>query len=43
MNEDDEWEYDDWGGIMLRRGIVRAIADLGFDQPTPIQVKECHA
>jgi hypothetical protein len=26
MGEDDEWEYD----AMLRRGIVRAIADLGF-------------
>jgi len=35
---DDEYEYEGWGeGIMMRKCIVRALLEQGFEVPTPIQ------
>ena len=38
---DDAWEYGEWGGVMLRKCLVRALEDLKFVEPTPIQAAVC--
>jgi ATP-dependent RNA helicase DDX24/MAK5 len=34
---DDEFEYEEWGGIMLRKCLAKALHVQGFTTPTPIQ------
>jgi len=34
---DDGYEYEDWGGVMMRKCITKALLEKGFASPTPIQ------
>jgi len=34
---DDGFEYEDWGGVMMRKCITKALLEKGFATPTPIQ------
>eukprot|EP00960_Hanusia_phi_P023943 706341-Hanusia_phi.AAC.1 len=34
---DDQWEYEEWSSVMLRKCLVKALKGQGFDRPTPIQ------
>ncbi|EKX44561.1 hypothetical protein GUITHDRAFT_109675 [Guillardia theta CCMP2712] len=34
---DDQWEYEEWNCVMLRKCLVKALKEQGFEQPTAIQ------
>ena len=38
---DDAFEYEEWGGVQLRKCLTKALLAKGFATATPIQVADC--
>jgi hypothetical protein len=38
---DDAFEYEEWGGVQLRKCLTKALLAKGFTTATPIQVADC--